>query len=103
MDLLPNTPPLTFAREMSLVHLKLTAMNTKFSVISSEKLEHGGFNTHLVSETDGFVAGLSYWVKTTKELEIGKSVELNMDLYTVSTEVNKAHQDKTIRVIRPKY
>ena len=99
-------------------------MEKKFVCISSEKLEFGGYNTNLVSQSDDCIAGLSYWVKTTRQLKWEKPavdavpatdttpmveavpaqkadvITLNMDLYDITMEESK---DKhPIRVIRPK-
>lgn len=75
-------------------------MKKVFMVLSSEALEFGGFNTKLVSQSDEFIAGICYWVKTTKQLEVGKVIELTMDNYNICTEQTKDGHD--IRVIRPR-
>lgn len=75
-------------------------MVKEFSVISSDKLEFGGFNTKLVSSEESDLAGLSYWAKFNSQKTVGETVKINMDNVRVcSEETKEGHQ---IRVIRPK-
>lgn len=73
----------------------------KFTVLESTKLEFGGFNTKLVSEVEGGIAGLTYWVKTVAEKKAGETIEINMDNFRIDQEETKSGH--TVRVIRPKY
>lgn len=75
-------------------------MVKEFTVMSSDKLEFGGFNTRLVSNEESGLSGLSYWAKFNAEQTVGETISINMDHVYVSDE--KSSENHPIRVIRPR-
>jgi hypothetical protein len=72
---------------------------TKFTVLESTELKFGGANTKLATIINDFIPGQTYWLKTTKVLPVGKEVEIDMTLMTVTCEVNdEGHDFRVIRV-----